>query len=423
MRRHLLLLLIKKTGLSFIMENKFDIDTTVSLARQPILDVQQSIWAYELFYRASSHAVEAEIYDGASATAQVISTSLLEIGMDNLVGNKKAFINFPRHYLLDPESVPVNKNQVVIEVLNDAEFDHILFAALSKWHELGYEISLDNFFFEAKLTPFVELASYIKLDLIALGYEELLEQVEALKDFDVKIIVEKIETWDEFDFCRKLDVDYFQGYFFAQPQNIVRKAVRVNNMTLLQVMSKLLNIDDFSVEELEKIISQDVGLVHKLLKYLNSPVTGLVATVDTVHLAIVLIGAQQLKSLTNLLLMSEMVGDRQSLLQEVLIRSKHTELFAARMNYNNEEKYFLAGMLSMIDVCMGIELLEVLESLPLPTELANAIVNRSGKIGTALTQVEQYTKGGLVADEEIENALKDTYIEAVMWADYLCSTL
>lgn len=405
------------------MKNKLNIDTTVALARQPILDAKQSIWAYELFYRASSSAVDAEIYDSSSATAQVISTSLLEIGMDSLIGNKKAFINFPRHYLLDPANIPITKDQVIVEVLNNAEFDPLLLSALQKWKELGYEISLDNFVFDSKLTSFVELADYIKLDLIALGYEPLMEQVEILKDFDVKIIVEKIEAWDEFDFCRKLDVDYFQGYFFAQPQMIARKAVKVNNMTLLQVMGKLLNLDNYSVQELEEIISQDVGLVHKLLKYLNSPVTGLVATVDTVQLAIVLIGAEQLKSLTSLLLMSEMVGDRHSLLQEVLIRSKHAELFAVRMEYANVDKYFLAGMLSMIDVCMGIELLEVLETLPLPTELANAIVHRSGKIGTTLTQVEQYTKGGLVADAETINALKESYIEAVIWADELFSTL
>ncbi|TBR43566.1 HDOD domain-containing protein [Marinomonas agarivorans] len=405
------------------MDNKFNIDTTVALARQPILNAQQSIWAYELFYRASSHAIDAEIYDGSSATAQVISTSLLEIGIDNLIGNKKAFINFPRHYLLDPANVPITKDQVIVEVLNNSEFDPVLLEALQKWQDLGYEISLDNFSFNTKLTPFLALADYVKLDLVELGYEKLMEQVEILRDFEVKIIVEKIEAWDEFDFCRKLDVDYFQGYFFSQPQTISRKAVRVNNMTLLQVMGKLLNLDDFSVKELDDIISQDVGLVHKLLKYLNSPVTGLVATVDTVQLAIVLIGAQQLKSLTNLLLMSEMVGDRESLLKEVLIRSKHAELFAVRMGYANTDKYFLAGMLSMIDVCMGLDLIEVLEALPLPTELANAILNRSGKIGATLNQVEQYAKGGLIADEDTIIALKESYIEAVIWSDQLCSAI
>ncbi len=405
-----------------IMENRFDTHTLVALARQPILDAKQSIYGYELLYRSHGSATSAEIFDDVSATAQVVSTGLLEIGMSNLVGTNKAFVNFPRTYLLNPSGVPLDREQVVIEVLDNANFDAVLLASLRKWKNAGYDIALDDFRFEAKLTPFIELARFVKLDLQVLGRDAFMAELEALKNFDIKVIVCKVENWDEFNFCRMLDVDYFQGYFFEKPETIERKAVKVNSMTLLQLMAELLKTNELSVDELDRIVSQDVGLVHKLLKYLNSPVTGLIASVDSVKLAIVLVGAEQLKSLTSLLLMSEMVGDRHALLQQVLIRAKHAELFAVDMGYTNQDKYFLAGMLSMIDVCMGMDLPDVLASLPLPGELASAIVNRSGKIGLTLTQIEQYSKGHQITGTVSQESLKETYLEAIAWVDHFLST-
>ncbi|KJZ12841.1 MAG: EAL and HDOD domain-containing protein [Marinomonas sp.] len=405
------------------MENRFDIYTLVTLARQPILDAKQSIYGYELLYRGSGTATDAEIFDDVSATAQVVSTALLEIGMSNLVGSGKAFVNFPRTYLLNPSGVPLDREQVVIEVLDNSNFDAVLLASLRKWKNSGYDIALDDLRFEAKLTPFIELASFVKLDLQALGREAFITELEAFRNFDIKVIACKVETWDEFNFCRMLDVDFFQGYFFEKPQTIERKAVKVNSMTLLQLMAELLKSNELSVDELDRIVSQDVGLVHKLLKYLNSPVTGLIASVDSVKLAIVLVGAEQLKALTSLLLMSEMVGDRHALLQQVLIRAKHAELFAVKMGYANQDKYFLAGMLSMIDVCMGMDLPDVLASLPLPGELASAIVNRSGKIGLTLTQIEQYSKGHQVTGTVPQETLKETYLEAISWVDDFLSTI
>ncbi|MBJ7556259.1 EAL and HDOD domain-containing protein [Marinomonas spartinae] len=394
----------------------------VSLARQPIVDNNLAIMGYELLYRKSEYSLVAEVVDDIGATAQVITASLLEIGMDNLVGSNKAFVNFPRSYLLSPSSVPLDPNKVVVEVLEGSGFDAVLLASLRRWVKKGFKIALDDFVFEPKLTPFVELADYVKLDILALGQDEFHRQVEALRGFDVKIIAEKIETWDEYHFCRLLEVDLFQGYFFERPETISSKGSKVNSMTLLQLMAEMLKSDDLSINELERIVSQDVGLVHKLLRYLNSPYTGLVASVDSVRLAISLIGINQLKALTNLLLMSEMTGDRPVLLEQIMVRAKHAELFAKKRGYGNHDKYFLAGMLSMIDVCTGMSLGDVLKELPLPNEFINAIINRAGRVGQTLDLIEYYDNGRQVKLESDIADLRDTYLEAIQWTDQFVAT-
>ncbi len=387
---------------------------TVVLARQPIVNASLAPMGYELLYRKSSDALTAEITDGVAATAQVIAASLFEIGMANLVGAKKAFINFPRTYLLNPSGVPIDRKSVVIEVLEDAIYDPALLASLRRWVKAGYSIALDDFVFDVKMVPFIELSDYVKLDILALGQDGFFQQIEALRGFNVEIIAEKVETWEEYQFCRLLGVNYFQGYFFEKPEIVSSKSSKVNSMTLLQLMAALLNTSKMEVDELERLISQDVGLVHKLLRFLNSPITGLVASVDSIHLAITLIGMDQLKALVNLLLMSEMTGSRHVLLQNIMIRAKHVELLAKRRGYENADKYFLAGMLSMIDVCVGMSLDEVLSKLPLPGEFINAIVHRSGRVGNTLDLVASYGTG-----QKLENSdeLYETYLGAIGWAD------
>lgn len=398
-------------------ENFLSAHSTVSLARQPIVDSRLAVMGYELFYRKNAVAIQADVIDEVGATAQVISASLFELGMDNLVGANKAFINFPRAYLLSPSGMSFDKDNVVIEVLENAGYDAILLSSLRRWVNAGYSIALDDFVFHSKLTPFVELADYIKLDILALGHEGFRQQLELLKGFKAQVIAEKVETWEDYQFCRLLGVEYFQGYFFEKPELVSSKASKVNSMTLLQLMSSLLNTSTLSMDDLEGIVSQDAGLVHKLLRYLNSPVTGLVASVDSVRLAIMLIGAEKLKALTNLLLMSEMVGDRHVLLEQIMVRAKHAELFAQSRGYNNQDKYFLAGMLSMIDVCTGMQLEEVLGELPLPNEFINAIVHRSGRVGNALDLVEHYSNGHTIKNAQDLEDLKKTYFSAIKWAD------
>ncbi len=141
----------------------------VAIARQPIIDNKLSTVAYELLYRRDAQAAEADVYDQVGATAQVITTSLLDLGLHNLVGTGKAFVNFPRGYLINPSGVPLPKEHTVIEVLESAGFDAVLLASLRRWRNAGYSLALDDFVFEPKLAPFVEIADYVKLDILALG--------------------------------------------------------------------------------------------------------------------------------------------------------------------------------------------------------------------------------------------------------------
>ena len=68
------------------------VESPAYLARQPILDSHQGIFAYELLFRDSPDN-RAVIHNGVRETAQVLENVLNNIGLARLVGNHKAFIN------------------------------------------------------------------------------------------------------------------------------------------------------------------------------------------------------------------------------------------------------------------------------------------------------------------------------------------
>ena len=72
----------------------------VAVARQPILDRAEVVRGYELLYRPAGAAALGVGGDGYSATSNVIVRALADIGLDALVGDRKAWVNVTREFLL-----------------------------------------------------------------------------------------------------------------------------------------------------------------------------------------------------------------------------------------------------------------------------------------------------------------------------------
>src|SRR5690242_4828010 len=79
----------------------------VAVARQPILDRTESITGYELLYR-STHAVPASL-DADGATSKVIVRALADIGLDRLVGDRLAWVDVTREFLLGVRPLPLRR--------------------------------------------------------------------------------------------------------------------------------------------------------------------------------------------------------------------------------------------------------------------------------------------------------------------------
>ena len=66
----------------------------VIVARQAIFDRQRKVYGYELLFRSDAASTVFDGTEAASATMQVLSNTLMSIGVEQLLGGKKAFVNF-----------------------------------------------------------------------------------------------------------------------------------------------------------------------------------------------------------------------------------------------------------------------------------------------------------------------------------------
>ncbi|MCW9030893.1 MAG: hypothetical protein OQK58_05345 [Gammaproteobacteria bacterium] len=105
----------------------------IYIGRQPIYDAKLNVIAYELLFRSGKLNNEANVIDGDSATTNVIINALTEIGMDQLVGPHKAFINLTHNHILQMADLPLPelKDRLVLEILEDIKAEKDIVAAVN----------------------------------------------------------------------------------------------------------------------------------------------------------------------------------------------------------------------------------------------------------------------------------------------------
>ena len=86
-----------------------------------------------------------------------------------------AFLNCTREFLVRDYAALLPKDRVVIEVLETVRIDDELIAACQRLKHGGYQIALDDSPSTPEWQPLVELADFIKVDVLATRREVQLQ--------------------------------------------------------------------------------------------------------------------------------------------------------------------------------------------------------------------------------------------------------
>ncbi len=395
------------------------------IARQPIYNRDKLVMGYELLYR-NSLLNEAIIQDADQASCETILNSFMHIGIDNIAGSALAFVNLPREFLINENLTPMFNEQTILEILEDIEPDEDVINGIKRLKAKGYRIALDDFVFKEKLIPFVELADFIKIDILALTTEEVEEQLTLLKPYKVQFIAEKIETHELHQFCYELGFDYFQGYFYCYPEMLKKKSIPSNKLVILNLIQSLQK-PDIESHDLEKILVQDITLSYKLLRYINSATFGLRREVDSIKDAIILLGINNLKNWVSLIMMSKIVESKPTeLIVTGMIRGKMCELLAEKHHPEIKHQMFVIGLFSVLDALMDQPLIDLLDSVILSTDIKLALLDFAGNQGKIYNYVLQYEKSNWneLYNSDINAAeLIQSYLASVNWADQSMKSL
>jgi EAL and modified HD-GYP domain-containing signal transduction protein len=356
--------------------------STVYIGHQPILDRGGKLYAYELLFR-SADVHGAGYMDGEVATSRVIYDALMEVGLDDIVGNQLAFINFPRDLIVSGVADLLPPSRVVIELLEDAEVDGELVASVRSLVEKGYKIALDDFVYSPSWDPLLELASIVKLDVAACSAAKVRQVKTSLERFGVEFLAEKVETQAEHAAFAAMGFAYYQGFYYARPATLKRERVPDNHMALLQLISRL-QTADIEIGEVAHLVAQTVSLSHQLLRYINSALSGLRRKVNSIQEAVVYLGLKRLKDLASVMALSGMNGKSDELVATGLTRARTCELLAERAGLQCTEAFFLVGLFSILEALLDLPLEQVLGQLPVSDEVVAALLEHEGILGEAL---------------------------------------
>jgi EAL and modified HD-GYP domain-containing signal transduction protein len=390
----------------------------VLLSRQPIFQADLKPFGYELLFRYANGESGA-ISDGAQATAQVIVNGFMEVGLDALVGREIAFINFERTLLMGGYCEALPPDRVVLEVLETVAPDAALMKKLDSLRAKGYRIALDDFVCSPDHLPLLEAADFVKVDVLGREWSDIEKAVSVIGKYPAALLAEKVEDREQVENCRKLGFQYFQGYFFCRPQNVTGKPLPANRLAMMHLLTQL-NRPDIKIEELEAHISKDVSLSYKLLRYINSAMCSLDRHVESIRHATVLVGLERMRVWATLIVFSGVEEAGQDVIVTGAIRARMCEQLAATLRLPHPERFFLTGLLSVLDAILDRPMPQVLPLLSLSDEIKDALLHRKGSLGDVLTCVQAYERRDWSAAETsvrlIQDHIEQSYQEALAWS-------
>jgi EAL and modified HD-GYP domain-containing signal transduction protein len=361
------------------------------LGRQPILDRNQALYGYELLFRNAPQDV-ADIDTDLSATAAVIANAA-QLGIDKVIGGGLGFLNVDASVLASDIFVFLPREKIVLEV---AETLRPSPEALERMAELaghGFRFALSGVVTETvSVQQMLPLIDYVKLNLRNTSHAALGRIAPRFKADKKQLVAEKVETREEFETCRELGFDYFQGFYFARPSVISGRKLSPGQVAVLELMN--LVVSDADNIAIERAVKKEVTLALNLLRLVNTPAVGARHRIDSVSQALTLLGRRQLQRWLQIMLYAE-PGKRTHgvppLLMLATTRGRLLELLAQRLRpsqRNVSEIAFTVGIMSLMDALFGTSMAEIVRQIPVSHEVANALQHRIGFYGELLKLAE-----------------------------------
>ncbi len=399
----------------------------VFVARQPIFNRKLEVCAYEILYRLEGTSNVYANPDGDQATSEVIANSFLLIGIEALTGGKRAFINFTRNLLVAETATLLPKELVAVEILETIEPDHAVVEVCRKLKKLGYWLVLDDFVFDPKFDPLIDLADIIKVDFISTPYPERANLIKRVGEEKTIYLAEKIETREDFEQAVSLGYTYFQGYFFSKPVIMSGRDVTGYKLNYLQVLQEV-SRPETDFDQIEMIIKRDVSLSYKLLIYINSASYGFKTKISSIKQALVLLGINEVKKWVSLISLRGLGKDKPNeIMTASIVRARFGELLAVKMGRREYcSDLFMLGMFSMLDALMDRPLSEVLADLPINDEIKQVLLGQESRYSNIFRMIISYEKGNWEDFSQYAESYQlnvvdvpQLFLEAIMWTNEL----
>jgi c-di-GMP-related signal transduction protein len=351
----------------------------VFVARQAILNRHKDLYGYELLFRSDPQKNHYDGTDAFSATSQVIANTLFSAGLEGILCGKKAFINFDREMLLDGAFSILPKETLVIEILESVEPDEEVVGACIRLSESGFMLALDDFVYHPRFEPIVQRAHIIKVDMRRTARPEQKRLVAKYGKRGIRMLAEKVETLEEFEWALGIGFDFFQGYFFTKPVVVRGRQISTSKMSCLRLLQESQR-EEIDFEKLRALIKDDVSFSYKLLRFTNSAMFAHQTEIRTIEHALMVLGEQGIRRWVAIAALPGLAKDKpQELMVHSLMRAQFSERLGRLAEIFTAQNCFLMGLFSFLDAFLDRTIEYALQQIKLAPQVEEAL------LGTALS--------------------------------------
>lgn len=391
------------------------------VARQPILDMRSSVFGYELLFR-SGPASQAFDGEGDSATRTVIDNSLV-LGWERLTGGLPMFVNCTYEALMGGLVRLLPPPHTVLEVLETLEPTRELVEACRELKAKGFRLALDDFQGKAGWHPLVTIADFVKIDLSQTTAQERVELRRKVSRHKAKLVMERIETQDDWTQAKAEGFTLFQGFYFCRPVLMKSKGIPANRMVHVEILQAVLE-SPLHVKRVSALVKRDPSLTYRVLRVANSPLFATNTAVTSIESALVRIGDEMFRRLAIVATVGALSAKKPAeLLRMAFLRARFCELAAQRAGQDATEQYLL-GMLSLMPAMLDAPMESIVPTLPLREEMQRALMGDANSEGRLLDWLIHHERAEWTASEDAaramgieESALGRIYQEAMTWAE------
>ena len=368
--------------------------SNIYFAKQKIFNNKNKIFAYELLFRDNAEGIK-NFPSNIKATSHVLLNVLINI-KDVLSESGIVLINVDEDFLLSGMIDLLDKSKFLLEILETTDLNEKVIARIEQYHKRGFKIAIDDFDCSSemirKFNPILRYINLIKIDVIEAEAENIINIVPKLKKMGLKILAEKIETKEEYEYYKKLGFDLYQGYYLAKPEIIeVERSKDITQYIILNLIKLIKN--DGNTQEIESYIKQRPELSLKLINFLNVQ-EKFDVEVESVVQIITLLGRDRLLRWLLLYLYSEMSDNpvSETILAMAINRAEHMEESAEK---SQKDKAYLAGMFSMIGALFDCKNEDILKDIKLDKDVNDLVIRGKGRFQGSYLKAKQEEKAYL----------------------------
>jgi c-di-GMP-related signal transduction protein len=387
---------------------------TVHVSRRGIYDRDLRLAGFELLFRDTA-AGNNPAESGDLATSPVIIDTFAEFGLNELMGGRLGFLNVTRAFVVGELPLPFGPDGVVLEI---AQPDNDMVAGLRRLKAAGYALALDDFTWLPGVEPLLELADYVKLDVLGHDAAHLTETLQRCQPYHVRAVATRVEDAAALQRCQSLGFDLFQGWQLSKARALSIDAFAPSHASALRLLGQI-SEPDADIGRIEELVRLDAMLSYRLLSIVNSAETSFPRQITSVREAIVLVGLERLRAWLVLITLGDVTGTDDERLSDIVVRARTCELLAHETGHRRDGAFTL-GLLHGVSELMGVGLDELAGRLNLggmfasdPQVLPHAVLD--AVLAHERTDLDALAMSGF-APFEVSRA----YLAALGWSLQLC---